>query len=605
VKENGVSEVESFPVAILGGGPVGLVSSLLLSRLGVEHVLLERHPSTSIHPKAVGLNQRTVEIFRSLGVEEEVRAAGAPARTVSRTAWYTSFDGPTELHGRQIAVRDAWGGGAYADEYAAMSPSSYTMLAQIRLEPILRRAAEERPEADIRFDSPVTAVAQDEDGVSITVGHTDDGTVRHIRASYLIGADGGRFIADELGIPMSGESDLVDMVSAHFSADLGDVVPDNGCLINWFVNPDLGGSIGSGYLYHLGPWDEEGRSAEWLFACGFGPDDPERFDEEEMKRRIVRSLGVDGLDATVHSISHWYINAVVADRFRSGRCFLVGDAAHRVPPWGALGLNTGIQDAHNLAWKIAAALRSPELEPLLDTYETERRPIATSVAENSLHNFQNHGGLVDKAIGLDPAAPASTGWEMLADLWSESGSGLERRQALADAIDFMDHEFHAHGAECGFAYPRGAIAGDGPERALPVDPLVYRPTSAPGHHVPHVWLKGEGGRMSTLDLAAVGRLALIVAPDGAEMWRDAVASAVAPLAALVDVVVVGDERLSDAEGEWERLREVGPRGAVLVRPDTFVAWRSMDMPEDPARGRARARAVGRSAARQPVDATTM
>jgi 2,4-dichlorophenol 6-monooxygenase len=120
-----------------------------------------------------------------------------------------------------------------------------------------------------------------------------------------------------------------------------------------------------------------------------------------------------------------------------------------------------------------------------------------------------------------------------------------------------------------------------------------------------VWLKGEGGRMSTLDLAAVGRLALIVAPDGAEMWRDAVASAVAPLAALVDVVVVGDERLSDAEGEWERLREVGPRGAVLVRPDTFVAWRSMDMPEDPARELELALEVVRSADRQPVDATTM
>ncbi|MGO1834408.1 MAG: FAD-dependent monooxygenase, partial [Actinomycetaceae bacterium] len=389
---------------------------------------------------------------------------------------------------------------------------------------------------------------------------------------------------------------------------LGGVVPDNGCLINWFVNPDLGGSIGSGYLYHLGPWDEQGRSAEWLFACGFGPDDPERFDEEEMKRRIVRSLGVEGLDATVHSISHWYINAVVADRFRSGRCFLVGDAAHRVPPWGALGLNTGIQDAHNLAWKIAAALRSPELASLLETYETERRPIATTVAENSLHNFTNHGGLVDKAIGLDPAAPASTGWEMFADLWSESGSGLERRRALADAIEFMDHEFHAHGVECGFAYPRGAIAGDGPERALPVDPLVYRPTSAPGHHVPHVWLHGGAGRVSTLDLADGGRLALVVAPEGADGWREAVASAVAsdvaPLAALVDVVVVGDDRLADPEGEWERLREVGPRGAVLVRPDTFVAWRSMDMPEDPGRELELALEVVLAADLQLVDATT-
>jgi 2,4-dichlorophenol 6-monooxygenase len=157
---------------------------------------------------------------------------------------------------------------------------------------------------------------------------------------------------------------------------------------------------------------EQGVSEEWVFACGVGPDDPERFDEDGMRARIVRSLGVTDLDVSVKSISHWYIQAVVAERFRVGRCFLVGDAAHRIPPWGALGLNTGIQDVHNLAWKIAAALADPRLDGLLDTYEVERLPIALAVAETSLHNFQNHGGVVDVALGLSPGSPAE-GWAAL------------------------------------------------------------------------------------------------------------------------------------------------------------------------------------------------
>ncbi|WP_052436376.1 FAD-dependent monooxygenase [Georgenia sp. SUBG003] len=577
-----MTEIQEYPVVVVGGGPVGLTTSLLLSRLGVEHAVFERHPSTSIHPKAVGLNQRTIEIFRALGIEEEVRAAAAPPRTVSRTAWYTSFDGPTALHGRRIAVRDAWGGGRYAEEYAAMSPSSYTVLPQIRLEPVLRRAAEAQAPAHVFFGAPVARIEQDDDGVTVTVADGGDGAERRVRARYLVGADGGRFVADELGIAMAGESNLVDMVSAHFSADLRGLLPDDSCLINWFVNPDLGGSIGSGYLYHLGPWDEEEQSEEWVFACGFGPDDPDRFDEDGMKKRILRSLGVETLDAELHSISHWYINSVVAETFRNGRCFLVGDAAHRIPPWGALGLNTGIQDAHNLAWKIAATLDSEELEPLLDTYELERRPIATTVAANSLHNFRNHGGLVDAAIGLDPTTPPEEGWAALADLWSGSETGRRRQAALDEAIAFMDQEFHAHGVECGFAYPVGAVAGESETSSLPSDPLVYRPTTAPGHHVPHVWLDGRDRRISTLDLAAPGRLVLIV-DAAAEEWRRALGASASPLADLVDVVEVGEGHpLTDAEGRWAQLREVDSDGAVLVRPDTVVAWRSLGLPADPA-----------------------
>ncbi|MCL8024503.1 FAD-dependent monooxygenase [Nocardioides bruguierae] len=576
----------SAPVVIVGGGPVGLTTSLLLSRLGVRNVVLERHPGTSIHPKAVGLNQRTVEILRSLGLGDAVAAAGAPPRTVSRTGWYTSLGGPTPLHGREIAVRDAWGGGQYADEYAAASPAPYTMLPQIRLEPILRAAAQARPEAQLLFDCEVVGIVPEGDGVDVVVR---DALGEHVvRASYVVGADGGRTVADALGIDMSGPRDLVDMVSAHFSADLTDVLPNHECLIYWFVNPDLGGSIGSGYLYHLGPWDDEGRSAEWVFACGFGPDDPERFDEQGMRERLGRSLGVDLPEVEIHSISHWYINAVVADRFREGRCFLVGDAAHRIPPWGALGLNTGIQDAHNLAWKLAAALRDESCEPLLDTYEQERHAIARSVADSSLHNFANHGGLIDTAIGLAPGQAAAEGWAALATLWSDSPEGLAKQEALGDAVRYMDAEFHAHGAENGFAYPTGALVPDPEAQLLPDDTLVHRPTTRPGHHVPHAWLRTDRGRVSTVEIGEPGRFLLLVGAGAEGAWRAALASLSHPVAAAVDVVAVAPPGTEPGpgvvveDGTWTRLREVSDDGAVLVRPDTMVAWRCTARPADPA-----------------------
>jgi len=562
------------PVIIVGGGPVGLTTSLLLSDLGIPNVLFERHPGTSIHPKAVGLNQRTVEIYRRLGLEEQIRAAAAPPETVGRTGWYTSFAGPTDLHGREIAIRDAWGGGSYVEEYAAASPAAYTILPQIRLEPILREAADARAEATIRFGTPVTAIAQDDHSVTVTVG---DG--ERVRGSYLVGADGGKTVADELGIPMSGPTNLVDMVTAHFTADLSGLIPNSECLIYWFVNPDLGGSIGSGYLYHIGPW-EGGRSKEWVFACGFGPDDPDRFDENGMRARLMRSFGVESLELDLHSLSHWYIQAVVADRYRAGRCFLVGDAAHRIPPWGALGLNTGAQDADNLAWKLAAALRDPRLAPLLDSYETERRPIAEAVAASSLHNFSNHGDLIDTAIGLDE------GWPALADLWSGSPSGLARQAKLDEAVAYMDLEFHAHGAENGFAYAAGALAADSDARSLPKDTVTYHPTTRPGHHLPHVWLADAQGRVSTLDLAASGRFALLIS-TGAEHWRSAATSSAHPVATMVDVVEVGAS-LRDPDGLWAACREVGADGAVLVRPDGIVAWRSHDLPADAAKALAAA-----------------
>lgn len=575
----GVHETE---VVIVGGGPVGLTASLCLSRLGVRHMLLERRSPASGYPRAIGLNQRTMELFGVLGISDVVAAAAAPLHCQERTAWYTSFDGPTPLHGRLLASRDAWGGGIYRAEYAAASPHTWRILAQLRLEPLLREKAGRTPWADLRFESEVTGLSQDNNGVTVR-GQAADGPFA-VKARYLIGADGGRTVASALGITETGPTNLVDMVSVHFSADLTRHRHPE-VLMSWFVNPDLGGSVNTGFLYPVGPWDAAGHSAEYVFVFAQGSE-TQQFDERAAIARLKATLGIEDLDPVVHSVSHWYIQAVVADRFRSGRCFLAGDAAHRVPPWGALGMNTGLQDIQNLCWKLAFALREPQLDGLLDSYEDERRPIAQSVAANALASFTDAVGLIDTALGLDPALPASEGWAKIDALLNGGFDANGLRQALDDALKALDSEFHPHGADCGFFYTEGAFQpADANLPVVEADPLIYTPRTLPGHHLPHFWLpdaEADASKLSTVDLPGLTDFVLLVDGCGT-VWTDAVERAGHPLARRLTVTAIrGEATSADHEKTWGELREVGATGAILVRPDGIVAWRWTHLPDDTA-----------------------
>ena len=563
-------------VVIVGGGPVGLTASLALSHLCVRHVLLERRRGLPVYPRAIGINQRSMELFRTLGVAEAVGAAAAPLLCQERTAWYTSLDGPTELHGRVLGSRNSWGSGVYAAEYAAASPCTWRILAQIRLEPILREQAQRSPVADARFGTEVVDLAPDEDSVVVTA--QDEAGPTQIRARYLIGADGGRTIGPALGIDSSGPADLVDMVSLYFSADLRRY-RDPSVLMSWFVNPDHGGSINTGFLYPVGPWDADGHSAEFVFVYAANPGDSRQAEPEEARQRMRATLGIADLDLVLHSVSHWNIQAVVANRFRAGRSFLVGDAAHRVPPWGAMGMNTGLQDVQNLAWKLALCLDHPELAGLLDSYESERRPVAQAVATNALASFHDAVGVIDAALGIDPHDPAQ-GWRNIEQLYAAGPQGDERRAAMDAALRTMDSEFHAHGSDCGFFYTDGAFDQD--TEPVAADPLLYVPRALPGHHLPHFWLAGGAARSrSTVDLPALREFVLVV--DGEQpAWRAAVADSTHVLARRLTVhELPADASSPDHPKSWGELREVGPTGALLVRPDGFVAWRWDERPADP------------------------
>jgi 2-polyprenyl-6-methoxyphenol hydroxylase-like FAD-dependent oxidoreductase len=253
----------------------------------------------------------------------------------------------------------------------------------------------------INYHSEVTKTEQHKDHVTLTVRNRSNDIQFQANARYVLAADGGRSMTDNLGVAWKRERNIFDMVTAHFRSPLRSLHPDPRNFITWFSNPEMGGSTKTGYLYQIGPWpleDLKPNDEEWVFVCALTDKDPKKFDQETMMRRLRETLAIEDLPVEVSSFSHWNVNAIYADKYRVGRIFLVGDAAHRIPPWGALGMNSGIVDINNVVWKLELALKDEKkYDALLDTYETERQPIGKRVGISSLHNCRNHAGVMDAA----------------------------------------------------------------------------------------------------------------------------------------------------------------------------------------------------------------
>lgn len=557
-------------VLIVGGGAAGLTSSMLLSQAGIDTILVERHRSTSILPKAHVLNQPTMEVFSELGVAEEIYARGTPRENISRSGWFTSLTGPTPLHGRKIGDTSCFGGGTLIERYAAASPCEVTNLPQIRLEPILRRRAEALAPGRLRFHHELVAFRQDGDSVVATILDRDSEQKITITADYMIGADGGRFVGPALGVEMEGEKELVAMVSAHISADLSRWSDDQ-TLINFYINPDGAGSMGSGVLVKMGP-DHWGRhSEEWVFHCAFRPDDPAQFDEATMLQRMRDSLGIPDFTPKIHVISQWQVQGTVASRFQVGRVFLMGDAVHRHPPTTGLGLNTAVGDAYNLAWKLAAVLRGEAGGQLLASYEVERRHVAHLIVRQALATFFQHQE-IDQAIGLAPGQSVAEGWAAVATLFADGAEGDAARARVARTID--NHlEFGALNVELGYVYEESAVVGDGSVAAPNPDPVrSYLPSARPGHRLPHAWVIRDGVRKSTFHLLSRRHLTLVIGDEGA-VWRQAAAAVAIRLGVSLEIAVIGDSAWRDVTDGWRRQSGLDRSGAVLVRPDARIAWR--------------------------------
>lgn len=568
------------PVLIVGAGGAGLTASMLLSDLGIETLTISNAPSTSVLPKAHVLQQRSMEIYRQVGVADEIYAHGTPPENMAATAWYSGFAGKDPDYGRLIAKQETWGAGGADPEWLIASSCRQTNLPQIRLEPILRKHAEAKGPGTIRFGHELIELNQDADGVTAVIKVVETGETYNVRCKYLLGADGGRTVGQQVGIELEGMRNILYSVSVHFSADLSQWSTDPDVLIRWMWPPHVGLLA---LLVPMGPKHWGPQSEEWVFHLNYANDDKRIFDDEEMIADMIRVLGVPDLKPDVHLITRWSFEALVAPKYRVGRVFIMGDAAHKHGPTGGLGLNTAIQDAQNIAWKLAAVLNGKASDSLLDTYEVERQPVAARNVQRSTENAMFHME-IGAALGLDPAASEEENWNALRRVWSEDPDDQEYRRKVQEAMAFQSQEFDEHNVEYGYRYESTAVIPDQTEPpSSPDEVRIYTPSTFPGAPVPHAFLTNQHGEhIALIDLIEPGAFLLIASEHG-DAWVEAAEENAKDLGVDIRAVRIGhaagdyrDHRLS-----WLRRRGVSADGAVLVRPDGVVAWRSNALPANP------------------------
>lgn len=563
------------PVLIVGGGGAGLTASMTLSNLGIESLLVTSLPNTSILPKAHVLNQRTMEIFTEVGVAPEIYKRSTPAENMKATGWYTGITGDHDGYGRELGRLEVWGGGYTDPDYVAASACRTCNLPQIRLEPVLRAHADSLNPGNVRFNHELINLVQEDEGVVATVRNKDNDTEFTVRAQYLFAADGGRTVGKMLGVGMTGPRDLMRMVTVHFTADLSKWLKDDEVLIRWLVNPDFGGSWSSGVLVPMGPKNWGPASEEWIVHLQYSTDDPAAMERDKVLARLDSILGIPGLDREINSISSWIMEGVISDKFREGSVFFLGDAAHRHPPTGGLGLNSAVHDAYNLCWKVASVLRGQAGDSLLDSYEAERKPVDQANVDNAVANAMNHF-TIDQALNMSAENTPEQNWDEVRPLWEDLPQSHEKRHALNKAIGSQTMEFRHHNVEFGYTYDSDAIVHDGSPAYVPLDPVrLYEPSTKPGHPMPHAMVEREGERIPLVSLVHGGHFLLIAGEDGGD-WIEAANKIAAehelPIKAAT-VGVLGSDYV-DVRASWLKNRSISSTGAVLIRPDRYVAFRS-------------------------------
>ena len=566
-------KVVETDVLIVGSGPAGASAALFLSTLGVDNIMITKYRWTANTPRAHITNQRTMEIFRDVGIEEEVLAEATPHEMIGDTVFCTS------IAGDEIGRILTWGNhpARHAD-YRLASPSLNCDIPQTYLEPILVKNATIRG-TQTQFSTEYLSHTQDESGVDVRVLSRLTGREYTIRAKYLIGADGARSkVAADIELPLEGEMDIAGSMNITFKADMTKLVGHRPSVLYWVVQPGSNiGGIGAGLVRMVRPWDE------WLIVWGFDiNEEPPEVTESDALQVVRNLVGIPDFDAEITGISLWGNNEQYATRLHSGRVFCAGDAVHKHPPSNGLGSNTSIQDSYNLAWKLAAVLNGHAHDSLLDTYTEERAPVAKQIVTRANQSGREFGALFE-ALGLEEGQSEAEMNASIASRKDATPEGAAKRAKVKEAMDLKNYEFNAHGVELGQRYNSACVVSDGREPTPnPRDPeLYYEACTDPGVRLPHAWVGNWLEKHSTHDLAPYTRFTLLTGTTGAP-WEDAAHTAAERLGVDVETVVIGPDReITDLYFDWIRVRGTEEDGAILVRPDKHIAWRIDRLPPDP------------------------